>query len=322
MGRIDMTTLLSLVSDEVIGSYLDWEINEKGVSAAALGSLFGLLAAVHHYPKYKDVDFGWFKRLLDQIPKESQSTINNRKQKKYLPHVKLSTIPEKISALRKREKKGTRVYAQLLHDELMVRVLLTLAWRQRNIREARLGERESDNIFKDGFESNVNIAKPQWVLDALTENPKATFWQIYFRPHETKTGSEIRGVLPAQLAVLVEEYITECRPLLAGKGAGSLLFVNRVGNPLKSNELTSLIGNLTARYCAKRVTPHLFRDAFAHRWLDEHPDDYLSLSKILWHRDVKTTIQIYGRNFDESHGMKKAEEWLAEHQQSDSPPRV
>jgi integrase len=58
------------------------------------------------------------------------------------------------------------------------------------------------------------------------------------------------------------------------------------------------------------MTPHLFRDAFAYAWLDAHPADYLALSKILWHRNIKTTIRIYGREFDESNGAQKTEEWL------------
>jgi integrase len=47
-----------------------------------------------------------------------------------------------------------------------------------------------------------------------------------------------------------------------------------------------------------------------YRWLDDHPEDYLTLSKILWHSDVRTTLRIYGRNFDESNGAAKVDEWL------------
>ena len=56
--------------------------------------------------------------------------------------------------------------------------------------------------------------------------------------------------------------------------------------------------------------PHLYRDALAFRWLDTHPEDYLSLSKHLWHRNINTTIRRYGRNFDESHGLKKVGGWV------------
>jgi len=45
-------------------------------------------------------------------------------------------------------------------------------------------------------------------------------------------------------------------------------------------------------------------------WLDHHPEDYLTISKLLWHQDLVTTLQVYGRNFDESHAVCRMEGWL------------
>jgi hypothetical protein len=45
-------------------------------------------------------------------------------------------------------------------------------------------------------------------------------------------------------------------------------------------------------------------------WLENNPEDYLTLSKLLWHRNVQTTLKVYGRNFDESYGVRRMEEWL------------
>jgi hypothetical protein len=53
----------------------------------------------------------------------------------------------------------------------------------------------------------------------------------------------------------------------------------------------------------------LFRHIFATKFLEERPEDYLALSKILWHRDVETTISLYGAAFDESYGARAAEQW-------------
>jgi len=52
-------------------------------------------------------------------------------------------------------------------------------------------------------------------------------------------------------------------------------------------------------------------------WLDHHPDDYLTISKLLWHQDLVTTLQVYGRNFDESHAVCcRMEAWLTSRRQS------
>ena len=57
---------------------------------------------------------------------------------------------------------------------------------------------------------------------------------------------------------------------------------------------------MTAHYAGRRATPHLFRDIFAVKYLEERPEDYLTLSKILWHRNIQNTLRIYGARFDES----------------------
>jgi hypothetical protein len=68
--------------------------------------------------------------------------------------------------------------------------------------------------------------------------------------------------------------------------------------------------NITFRYVERAVNPHLVRDIFAYKWLEDHPDDYLTLMKILWHRNINTTINKYGRNFNESNAACRVDEWL------------
>jgi hypothetical protein len=70
-----------------------------------------------------------------------------------------------------------------------------------------------------------------------------------------------------------------------------------------------LVSNAAVRYVKRRVTPHLFRDIFAAAYLKD-TRDYLSLSKVLWHKNPKITIERYGRFFDESAGARVVEEWL------------
>ena len=69
------------------------------------------------------------------------------------------------------------------------------------------------------------------------------------------------------------------------------------------------MGKLTLRYAQKRVTPHRFRDAFAYWWLEQFPQDYLTVSKKLWHRSVQITLDVYGSKFDESQADCRIEEY-------------
>ena len=58
-----------------------------------------------------------------------------------------------------------------------------------------------------------------------------------------------------------------------------------------------------------RVTPHLFRDIVAYAWLKANPKDYLTLSKMLWHKNVSTTIYYYGSRFNDSSASVAMESW-------------
>lgn len=78
------------------------------------------------------------------------------------------------------------------------------------------------------------------------------------------------------------------------------------------NDVLRIVGAMTMKYAGRRVNPHLSRHIFAVQWPEDHPKDFLTLAKILWHSNVNTTIGIYARNFDESYGARAAEEWLDE----------
>jgi hypothetical protein len=95
--------------------------------------------------------------------------------------------------------------SHLVHDDLMILWLATLAWRQRNLRECRLGAPETDNLFFAQLPSFIHVAKPKWVEEALEKNPKQCFWQFYFREDETKIGQKVRVILPRRLIPLLEE---------------------------------------------------------------------------------------------------------------------
>jgi hypothetical protein len=200
----------------------------------------------------------------------------------------------------------SRKAAFLVHDELLFMWLVTLVWRQRNIRECQIGH----NVFKAQIPVLVDIAVPRWAQERLSANPREEFWQFHFREDETKMHREVQSILPRRLVPLLDMYLENYRPLLLRGFDPTNLFLNRRGHPLDAHQFTNLVSNLTVRYGHRRVTPHVVRDIFAYSWLEHHPEDYLTLSKALWHKDIKTTLLIYGCKFDESHGLRRVEEWL------------
>ncbi len=314
LGQKDISSIRQLITKPIFGSYIEWSINERHVKGRSLqGHLGMLLTAVGQHPAYRElIDLRWGRPMIDSIRLEPEQEIKIRKAAKYLDYSILERIPAQLRDSKPAEqKKGARRVARLVMDELLIRLLLTLAWRQNNIRHCRIAG-PKPNLFKAPIDQFSLVDKPQWVLEEEKRSPMADFWQFKFCPAETKTGVAVHAVLPRPLVALLEEYLRDFRPALLGPVDPLTLFVNCGGRAISQNEITDEISELTLRYGGRVVTPHLFRDVVAYAWLKAHSADYLTLSKLLWHRDVKTTIHYYGGRFNESSGVCAMESWLEE----------
>lgn len=312
-GETSITTLLDLVQKPIVWKFIEWKINERKVKARSLQLPLGRLsAAMRQHPKYSSLDHRWLKVLLDGLPAEPESERKRRKANKYLEYEVLESIAGEIHAGRNLAvKKGPWYLALQVRNELLMKWLPILPWRQRNVRECRIGG-PNPNLFRSKIPPFSDIDKPEWVIEDERKNPDAEFWQFRFNFEETKTGIDVHAVLPRPLIGPLEEYLKDFRHrMLRGPDPG-LLFVNQVGRPMTEDQVTVAVGDLTQQYGGKRVTPHPFRDIVAFTWLKHHPKDYLTLSKLLWHADVKTTINEYGSRFNESCGVSAMDAWLQE----------
>jgi integrase len=121
--------------------------------------------------------------------------------------------------------------------------------------------------------------------------PGSAVWQIYFPPEKTKTGKEVQGFLPSELALLLEEYLSGHRSMLIpdGETDPGTLFLSLEGKPMNACQIRALVEQLASQYAGVPVNPHIFRDIVAYEWLRTHPEDYLTLSKLLWHTSPKAT---------------------------------
>jgi len=311
IGQIN--SLSELVTYEVIAGFVEWCLNMRRVKGrSVMLRLAHLFAAMNQHPKYASLDLTWFRMLLDEIEIETDTEQRKRKAQKYLQYEELEAIPSQIDAvIEKSRKKSPRTLAILALTALLIRWLLVLPWRQRNLRECRIGG-SAPNLYKSKVDPFSQIDKPDWVRRKEQEDPNTEFWMIRFRADETKTGNEPEMFLPQTLIGPLEIYLERYRPILAGNKDPETLFINSKGNSLYALEVTHLVSQAALRYGGRRVTPHLFRDIFAYTWLRAHPKDFLTVSKLLWHRNIQTTIRIYGSRFNESSAACALESWLEE----------
>lgn len=308
-GQTHIESMQDLFTKPMVGAYVEWRLNERRVSGNTIRRRIGGLAAALRHPAYVSFDLTWVKAFIDSIPLDDPSEVRRRKAQKYLDYEIVEAIPGKIRALRPAAAlKGRQQLARVVMHELLMTWLPMLPWRQRNIRECRLGDSTS-NLFKAKISPLSEIDKPKWVVEAEKNNPDEQFWQFHFRPNENKTSRNIHALLPRQLVVPLEEYLEEFRPELVKTSDPGTLFVDRNGMGMTLDQVSFAVAQLTGKHGGKRATPHLFRDIVAYGWLKDHPQDFLRLSKLLWHSNINTTIKTYGGRFNESNGVTAMEDW-------------
>jgi integrase len=308
-GR-QIATLDELVSQPVITAFADFCINERKLRPDPVRSVLAAVRA--SYSQFRGLDLPWFRTLLMSFPRESARTIVRRKDKKWLDYKQLEEIPAQIRAAAEHGDHSGEKLAMMRQHELLMSMLTVLAWRQRNLREPRLGARaDGANIFKEELHPLSNCARPDSVVEALKKNPNEKVWQVQFDASETKAKNEIEMILSREIGVLLDEWVQIHRPLLVRGTDPGTLFLNSKGRAMTQSRMTSIVGELTLRYAGRRVTPHIVRDILIVGFLNDNPEKYETAAKILWHSNPAMIRERYGANFDESFGAVAVEQWLA-----------
>jgi hypothetical protein len=311
-----ISSLSDLVQRRIIGGFSEWCINTREVKGQTLQRNLRLLGgALRQHPRYADLDLSWFTPLLNGLPVEPDSVLKRRRAERVVEYAAIERIPGMMRTERiKAVKKGQKKLAILVRDEFMIRWLTLLPWRQRNVRECRVGGTRP-NLYKGPVPAITTIDMPPWARDERERNPKAEFWQFHFTEDETKTGCAVDSLVPHQLIEPLEEYLHEFRPHLLAGGDPGTLFLNQAGNPMSIRLVTTVVARTTLTYTGHRVTPHPFRDIVAFAWLKDHPRDYLTVSKMLWHSSPNEVIKTYGSLFNESSGVCAMEAWADEREE-------
>lgn len=312
----NVLSLGDLVTEEKLADFTNWCVRHRRVRPGSIASSFSLLyAAVKRFPPLRENNFSWMSTFISDLPNSSYQHTRDAKARKWVRWEQLALAPGMIRQEADRLfKENPKKYALSVRDQLIISWFLIEPWRQRNVRECKLLPYEQGgNLFKGKISPLSAIAIPSWLKNALETDPDLLVWQYHFREAETKTGREVHSLLPKQLVPLLEQYVNKYRPLLINGHDPGTLFLNLRGKPLSRHSVGYIIGNLTSRFAGRRLNPHPLRDIAAVNWLEVHPNDPLSASKLLWHGGQNTLFKVYGDKFDESHAARRMEEYLDEH---------
>lgn len=338
-------SLERLLREPIFRSYRGWMLYERKLGGTGIKTRLGtLFSSLKQYPAASHINLTWVPALLQSISATPQKEVRARKSERLVTMAALETIPDLLrkernklvahhnrvekseSSSRRRghapsteEKlakgRATRLVriSVLAQQELIIRFLLTLVWRNENLSECRIlpiGDRPA-NLFKGPVVPKPGKDIPEWADKLMRSDPNVPLYQFEFTEEETKAGREVMAVLPEILVPYVEEFLERFRPLLLNGEDPGTLFLNQWGNAISQQQLEESVQEATLKYLGKSVNPHLFRDIYAVEYLrdpDNHAD-YLTLSKILWHGSPEITIEHYSWLFNESVGTSSAGEW-------------
>lgn len=159
-------------------------------------------------------------------------------------------------------------------DALLLTLLLSVPLRYRNLALLRYRE--------DGTGS-------------LRREPDGRWW-IRIPAHETKNRKAINAPLPRSAVERVDEYVSLHRHRLLGSSTSDFAFVAARKGDTPWWGVNTRLFYLTKTYLpgCQGFHAHTWRHLVATRWLDRHPEDYLTVAHLLCD-DLQTVIRTYSR---------------------------
>ena len=124
-------------------------------------------------------------------------------------------------------------------------------------------------------------------------------WRIQVPGSETKNRETIDWVVPEDLALFLESYLTIDRPALLARRAGpgcnieDHVWISEDGLPLCSHNLTARVREHTLHAFGVAISPHRFRDAAATTATIEFPTNLRTALALLGDRDTHTIQHHY-----------------------------
>lgn len=115
---------------------------------------------------------------------------------------------------------------------------------------------------------------------------------LEFVEDETKTHAEHTVELPRETITLLDDFLTNFRPLLPGSD-GPYLFPSPTGGPRHYSSIRTVISKNLLEATGLRMSPHLFRHFVAKVVAERRPELLVDVSRRLGHKSFNTTYQSY-----------------------------
>lgn len=323
-------TLSMLGEADHIMAYLDWYIEQQGRFTQGAAGTLAVLTAMNRYlaltaeSEEETAKISESHKVLKAYRASLGSFVTVRDQaKRWLSLEQLECVGRSIyplNALRMSElsefakrqiARGPQkeyghsfcVLAYRVAKSLMIRLLVRIPLRQRNLREMKfnpLNPSAGQNLFKEGDKWHIRFSGDQLKIS-----------------HRRGTVHTIQYEFPDILVPLLEEWITRWRPIVmesqttqrpsTASPGQQFLFVDTKGQPLDEDKVWHAITSTTYKFTGVAVYPHLIRTIWATEYI-KSTKNYIDAAYMLGDT-VETVLAKYAKLLDEDCG-KRANDWI------------
>lgn len=251
------------VNEESIRQYLKTEMG-RVASVTVYGRLRGLTSVM--LKMRPDIDWQWLQDLTNRI--KSWPTPSRDLRARILPADQIySGVLAQLAHLSESDQNTPRLRIAY-RDALMLGVAVSCPVRLKNFAQIRLGQ--------------------ELVL-------RYSCWCLTFEDSSTKTGTTLKFRIPATLALHISHYV-EHIPMefpRAARHAG--LWAGSKGAPLSEISIYGRMMITSKKLFGVAINPHAFRTIAATFLAETSVNDVYHASRLLGHRDLKTTEVHYIR---------------------------
>lgn len=280
---IDQVTSNLLFDKKFINSFFDWYINERiGKATVTAERTVAMLLSMARGYFNRPAAVPWLLEIKISIghPKPIKNKrdliVSLQDLTRVADGIKERRLREISNAKKRNSKPSKRHTSSLVRDEFIFRLLCKRPMRSRNIREMKLGK----NLKKD-----------------------AGNWYIEYSADEMKNNDSFRISIPKDLVPLLEDYLENYRKNIYADPSCIWVFPSPNGIHICASTVQRIVTNNTQRILNKHIYPHLMRDIAAYWYINEF-GDYLTVSKLLGHKDINVTINLYSNFYPDDAAVK------------------
>jgi hypothetical protein len=339
----ESVSLRTLIEPANAIDYVEWYITQQGRFTAGAASQLGRMIAIAKYveiisqsSKQKSLVQRRIRELTEFRANLGTPVTVRDKDKRWLTLNQLEMVGRSIYPLNARRvkevSKATRTEIERHHNKehrsrpwtfqryafqvlmsLLIRLIIRIPFRQRNLREMLWNPRSP--------EDGQNLYRKHGV------------WRLRFRGNELKI-SELKGDVhsleyefPGDLVDLLEEWLDKWRPILVAGQTGTdlgkerfvddqqFVFLNYRGCPLGMKQVTEAFERTTFRFTGVSLNPHMVRTIYATEYI-KATNNFFDAAYMLGDT-VETVLRSYAKLLDED-CAKRASSWITHRLQAET----